>query len=88
LPHIAIGEICIKHKIFGENIFFVSRQFDSSVLYLYVNELFGKTYTDYCIAGWVECNVKTYEAFLFLVEKGTNGRAFDTMTLDNLYKTK
>lgn len=88
LPNITIGEICIKHKIFGENIFFVIRQFDSHALYIYVNELFKKSRTEYCITGWVECNANYYEAFLLLVRKGTTGNAFDVKTIDKLYKTK
>ncbi|MCE5344950.1 MAG: hypothetical protein LLG13_01515 [Bacteroidales bacterium] len=88
LPNITIGEICIKHKIYGENIFFVSEHPDASALYVYVNELFERTNTEYCIAGWVECNVNTYEAFLLLVGKGSNGDTFDVKTIDNLYNTK
>jgi hypothetical protein len=86
LPNIAIGEICIKHKIYGENIFLISQHFDAQTLYLYVNELFENTNTQHCITGWVECNETTYEAFLLLVGKETNGNTFNIYTLDNLYK--
>jgi hypothetical protein len=88
LPNIAIGEICIKYKVYGENVFLISQKFDSDILCFYVNELFENTDTLYCITGWVECNETTYEAFLLLVEKGTSGIKFDTETIDNLYLTK
>jgi hypothetical protein len=88
LPNIAIGEICIKHKIYGENVFLISHKFDSDILCFYVNELFENTDTQYCLTGWVECNEATYEAFLLLVEKGTGRIKFDTETIDNLYLTK
>ena len=88
LPNITIGEICIRHKIYGENVFLISRKFDAEVLYFYVNELFERTDTQNCIAGWVECNMKTYEAYLFLVEKGIGENKFETNTINKLYKTK
>lgn len=88
LPNITIGEICIKHKIYGENVFLISQKFDAHLLYFYVNELFKSTDTRHCITGWVECNETTYEALLLLVEKGTSGNKFDINTIDNLYKTK
>ena len=83
-----IGEICIKHKIYGENIFLISQYFDAPTLYLHANELFKNTNTQYCITGWVECNETTYEAFLLLAAKETSGNAFDINTLNNLYKIK
>ena len=88
LPNIAIGEICIRHKIYGENVFLISKKFDADILYFYVNELFEKTDTLNCITGWVESNDSTYEAFLLLVERGINGNIFDRNIIDNLYKTK
>jgi hypothetical protein len=88
LPNIAIGEICIKHKIYGENVFLISRKFDADVLYFHVNEIFERTDTQNCIAGWVECNEKTYEAFLFLVEKGIGENKFGTNVINKFYKTK
>jgi hypothetical protein len=88
LPNITIGEICIKHKIYGENVFLISQKFDAHLLYFYVNELFKSTDTRHCLTGWVECSETTYEALLLLVEKGKNGNKFDINTIDNLYKTK
>ncbi len=88
LPNIAIGEVCIKHKIYGESIFYISQKFDASILYFHVNGLFENTDTQHCIVGWVECSDKTYEAFLLLVEKGTSGTIFNIDTINNLYKTK
>jgi hypothetical protein len=88
LPNITIGEICLKHKIYGENVFFISQKFDANILYFYVNELFENTNTQQCITGWVECNEKTYEAFLLLVDKGTSSNKFEINIIDKLYKTK
>ena len=88
LPNIAIGEICIMHKIYGENLFLVSQKFSADILCFYVKELFGNTDTRYCLTGWVEYNETTYEAFLLLVEKKVSDIKFDINTLDNLFLTK
>jgi len=86
LPNIAIGEICIKYKIYGENIFLISQFFDAQTMHLHVNELFANTNTEFCITGWVECTETSYEAFLMLVVKGKSDNQFDIKTLDKLYK--
>lgn len=88
LPNISIGEICIKHKIYGENVFLISRKFDSELLYFYVNELFAKIDVKYCITGWVEVNDKGYEALLLLVTKDSNGKNFECEIIDEIYNSK
>jgi hypothetical protein len=88
LPNISIGEICIKHKIYGENVFLISRKFDSELLYFYVNELFEKTEIKNCITGWVEVNDTGYEALLLLVNKNAKGMKFECEIIDDLYKSK
>jgi hypothetical protein len=88
LPNITIGEICIKHKIYGENVFLISEKFDADMMYFYVNELFGHTETKHCLTGWVECNDTTYEAYMLLIGKGSHINKFDADTLDKLYKSK
>jgi hypothetical protein len=88
LPNITIGEICIKHKIYGENVFLINKEFDAGMLYFSVNEFFEHGETEYCLTGWVECNENSYEAFLLLVGKGRSNNKFDVSTLDRLYKTK
>jgi hypothetical protein len=88
LPNITIGEICIKHKIYGENVFLISKKFDAEILFFYVNGLFENTDTQHCITGWVECNETIYDAFFLLVEKGSGGLMFNTTMIDKLYKTK
>lgn len=87
LPNIAIGEICIRFKIYGSNMFFVSKQFDPETVHLYVNDLFGNPGTEYCLTGWVECNDTDYEAFVLLIEKKPGIMRFDSATLDFLYNS-
>lgn len=87
LPNISIGEICIKHKIYGENVFLISRKFSSELLYNFVSEVFEKENVKNCITGWVEFNHTGYEALLLLVNKDPKGKKFECEIIDDLYKS-
>ena len=67
LPNIVIGEIAIKHKLTGENAFFVTKKMDASLLVNYAEILLNQ-YAEAAIVGWVEVDGDQYEAFIFLVE--------------------
>jgi hypothetical protein len=69
LPNILIGEICIRHKIKGENAFLVSNQFDPGKIIESVKLLLDKDYAHACLCGWVEVLGDQFESVLFLVEK-------------------
>ena len=73
LPNITIGELAIKHKITGENAFFVSEQLDADLLVNYAESLFSNG-TEAAMLGWVEVDRVNFEAFIFLteIEKNTN----------------
>lgn len=72
LPNIVIGEICIRHKIKGENTFFISDTYEISSQVNYVNTLMNSGAVDACICGWVELMNEEYKSFLYLVEKTEN----------------
>ena len=94
LPNILIGEICIKHKIMGENTFFISDNFDSNVIFEYVNTTFQNTQTKMCVFGWVELLKENYECALFIVKKTpiientNNNIIFEQENLKRIYNTK
>jgi hypothetical protein len=71
LPNIMNGEICIRHKFNGENIFLVSERFDPVLLFTNIREALDNDRIDACIAGWVELLRDRYESLLFLVERET-----------------
>lgn len=71
LPNITIGELAIKHKITGENAFFVSEQFDANLLVSYTESLFSDN-TNAAIVGWVEVDGSNFEAFIFLAQNPEN----------------
>ncbi|MBN1157773.1 MAG: hypothetical protein JXA61_00185 [Bacteroidales bacterium] len=92
LPNIVMGEISIRHKLFGENAFFIKQTFDPVFMVEYVKHLFENQIVACCITGWVEMDSERYEAVLFLVEKTgplNNGIAiFDVRNVDDIYCLK
>ena len=71
LPNIAIGELCIRHDIKGENYFLVQSSFQAKIMVSYVDSLFTKSYINQCICGWLEFNEKDYEVFFYTVEQNS-----------------
>ncbi|MCU0456440.1 MAG: hypothetical protein MUE74_09075 [Bacteroidales bacterium] len=71
LPNVVIGEICIRHKIYGEGNFFITEKFDAILLDHIVNHLFNDGLALCCIAGWTEVNGENYESALFLIEESS-----------------
>ena len=69
LPNLMIGEICIRHKITGENTFFVFDKYNPDFIQNYVTVLFKSAKTKCCIIGWVELFRGKYEAILYLIKK-------------------
>lgn len=68
LPNIMLGEICIRHKFFGENLLLVSDKFDAELLYQQTKLLFDTNKAKAVIAGWVDIENNDYSACMMLVE--------------------
>ena len=85
LPNIVIGEISIRHHFKGENVFFVSKEFDAGFIEHYVSNLINNNILQCCICGWVDVLNQDYNATLFLIEevKSLNSVIF---TKENLTK--
>ena len=62
LPNVVLGEICIRHKIQGENTFFVRRQSDAASLEDYARIVMAKGKLRTCIIGWCELLDGHYQA--------------------------
>lgn len=88
LPNIMLGELCIRHKITGENTCLLLPQKNGAILYDYVNDMFQYDECDQCITGWVDVSDNEYDGHLFLITKqdfGVDLPPFDRnfMTLDH-----
>jgi hypothetical protein len=89
LPNLPAGEICIRHKFHGENVFFVTKSFNPAMIHVYASDIIRNGFADCCIAGWLEADFPFYEAFFCLIEKYgsfNNGiTIFDVDTVEKLY---
>ncbi len=72
LPNIMIGEICIKHKIQGENICLVTEYNDLEPVLNYANLLLDTNQCEACVAGFVDLVGEQYSATIVLIEKKSN----------------
>jgi hypothetical protein len=91
LPNIVIGEIAIKHKITGENAFFVTENFDAQLLVEQADLCLNQSSASAAVSGWVDYDNGNADALIYLIEKSfdstknTNFKALNTENLNNLY---
>jgi hypothetical protein len=86
LPNIAIGEISIKQKWKGENLFFVDENINSENILEQVEMLFSSSDTELCLTGWVDyISESEYKALFWLVtgKTKTKSRIFSVMEIQN-----
>jgi hypothetical protein len=89
LPNITIGEITIRHKLKGENTFFVTEKYDTAFMCRYVNSLLQNNRAKSALTGWVEYGSEGYEAFIYLVGKDKKGLSIEhnQLNTDRLYNS-
>ena len=85
LPNIAIGEIAIKHKIFGPNNFFIFDKFDALFFAQYITDQFELNKVEAALFGWVDVDEGEYDASLFLVENKEGETPLNEKHLIDLY---
>jgi hypothetical protein len=69
LANIVIGEICIRHKLFGESFFLIEKEFNAKRLYEQVKQWLDEEIVRSCITGWVEIDNDRYEAVFYFIQK-------------------
>lgn len=68
LPNILMGEIAIRNKWYGENMFTISPNFDATYFTNYCNLLLDKN-AQASLCGWVNVDNGKVESFFFFVAK-------------------
>ena len=63
LPNIVTGEIAIKHKITGENSFFIEPTFNAELLHNYTELLLKEN--DAALCGWLNIDETPAKDFIF-----------------------
>jgi len=85
LPNIAVGEICIKYGLKGENGFYIFPRFHAGFLSTYIGGLFEEGKTELCIGGWVEVFENTADILLFLTGTKEKGIPFEPEELNKIF---
>ena len=85
LPNILTGELAIRNKWYGENIFFIQEKFNAEFYIDQINFYLRKG-SKACLCGWVESFEESEECFLFLIEKSDEDITAEQLT--NLYTGK
>lgn len=73
LPNIEVGEICIKHKLYGENNFLITERFDAQQLLDNCEALFADNAAKAVLIGWTESNGEDYDGFFAFIEQNELG---------------
>jgi len=68
LPNIMIGEICIRHKLKGENTFFISEHIDVELISNHVDLLMAQNKIKAAIGGWVDQSPDGYLSEMYWIE--------------------
>lgn len=68
LPNILIGEIAIRNKWYGENMFTISKKFDANYFNNYCNILLNKN-VEAALCGWINTTKKKNGSFLIFSYK-------------------
>ncbi len=68
LPNVVAGEICIHHKIQGENTFFIEKNYSPETIKRYVQLAMQDSGLSFCICGWCEFLDGNYKAEFELIK--------------------
>ena len=81
LPNIEVGEICIRHKLYGENNFLITERFDAAQLLEQCEALFTDNAAKAVLIGWTEAEGENHDGFFaFITPSGTEEITAESLT--------
>ncbi len=89
LPNIVQGEICIRHKIFGENYTFVEKDFTPESMYEKANTILQNNAQKPLLMACLDyITDENFEIIMFLVVKNTDNQAikFNLQNLKTIFE--
>lgn len=86
LPNILLGEIAIRNKWYGENMFFVLEKFDTNFLTLYAETLLASKDNKACVIAWVDIRNDKKDVFLLSIEQSEKGITLNQENLIKIYQ--
>lgn len=85
LPNIVLGEVCIRHHLYGEQIFFISPKLNAERLAHHSHILLAQG-SNQVIGAWLACERDTCDVFAFLARPDATGIPLNKTTINHLYK--
>lgn len=67
LPNIEVGEICIRHKLYGENNFLITERFNAQQLLDQCEALFADNAAKAVLIGWTEVEGDNHDGFFAFI---------------------
>ena len=84
LPNIEVGEVCIRHKLYGENNFFITERFNAELLLEQCSALFEDNAAKAVLIAWTEAQGENHVGFFaFITNSGVE--EFTAQELTDLY---
>ncbi len=83
LPNIGMGEVCIRHKLYGENSFLISEDFDEQTMASNANMLLQQGAAEAVLLAWVETDGEHHDGFFVFLDERTE---ITSDELNKLYK--
>ncbi len=86
LPNVEVGEICIKHKLYGENNFFITERFNAKLLLDHCQTLFDDNAAKAVLIAWTEVDSQKSSDgghdgfFAFITPSGNNEVTEESLT--------
>ena len=81
LPNIEVGEICIRHKLYGENNFLITERFDAAQLLEQCEALFADNAAKAVLIAWTEVNGEEHDGFFaFITNDGMEELTSESLT--------
>lgn len=81
LPNIEVGEVCIKHKLYGENNFLITERFDAEQLLNQCSSLFTDNAAKAVLIAWTEVDGDSHDGFFaFITSSGMNEVTPESLT--------
>ncbi len=81
LPNIGMGEVCIRHKLYGENNFLVMEDFDPQQLLQHVRALLQQGVSKSVLLAWVETDGEYHDGFFVFLDGRTEISSDELKTL-------
>lgn len=85
LPNIVLGEISIRHRLYGDNIFMVGERFDARSVVGYLEGAAAEGAADSALIGWVEADGGKLDVRAVFVDATGGGITFNAENLNNIF---